>query len=193
MNVWSNAVITDDGLNLLSKLTQGNSLTITRAVTGKGYVSPELLGKQTKVTEPMQELKFLTAYYPKVGECALPVMLSNEGLTEGYKATQIGVFSNDPDKGEILYLILQTVSADIGTIIPSEEEMPGYTAEWKIFFQYGQADDVIVTVDPSNTVSRSEMERYVSENAVSPEQFEQYMQANLGVITKEKIAALFSK
>lgn len=166
MNVWRNAVITDNGLNLLAKLTQGNALNITRAVSGKGFVSPDLLGQQTEVAEPMQELKFLTVYYPKVGECALPVALSNEGLTEGYKATQIGIFANDPDEGEILYLIVQTISADIGTIIPSEEEMPGYTAEWKLFLQYGQADSVNVTVDPSNNISRYELEAYFEENLV---------------------------
>lgn len=177
MNVWRNAVITDDGLNLLAKLTQGSSLTITRAVSGKGFVSPDLLGQQKEVSEPMQELKFLTAYYPKVGECALPVLLSNEGLVEGYKTTQIGVFANDPDNGEILYLILQTVSAEIGTIIPSEEEMPGYTAEWKLFFQYGQADNVVVTTDPANMISRAEMEEYVKSEFTS--------------ITNEQIALLF--
>ena len=161
MNVWENVVITDSGLSLLAKLTQGNSLTITKAVSGTGFVSPDLLGQQTEVTNPKQELEFHTASYPKVGECALPVVLSNEGLTEGYKATQIGIFANDPDKGEILYLIVQSVSADIGTIIPSEEEMPGYTAEWKLFFQYGQADNVIVTTEPANMVTRSELEEYV--------------------------------
>lgn len=185
MNVWRNAVITDNGLNLLAKLTQGSSLTITRAVSGKGFVSPDLLGKQTDVSEPAQELKFLSAYYPKVGECALPVLLSNEGLAEGYKTTQIGVFANDPDNGEILYLILQTVSADIGTIIPSAEEMPGYTAEWKLFFQYGQADNVVVTTDPANMVSRAEMEEY-TRIAI-----ENYVESEFVAITDEQIAFLF--
>ena len=160
MNVWSNVVITDNGLRLLAKLTQGNSLTITRAVSGAGFVSPELLGRQTKITTQKQTLQFLEAYYPKVGECALPVLLSNAGLAEGYKVTQIGIFANDPDNGEILYLIVQTNSADVGTIVPSEEEMPGFTAEWKLFLQYGQADDVTVTTEPANLISRAELETY---------------------------------
>lgn len=166
MNVWNNVVITDKGLNLLAKLTQGNSLIITKAVAGTGFVSPDLLGQQTEVSEPKQELKFLNAYYPNLGECALPVLLSNEGLTEGYKVTQIGVFAMDKDEGEILYLIIQSVSAEIGTIVPSEEEMPGYTAEWKLFLQYGQADKVIVTTDPANLISRAEMEAYINEEFV---------------------------
>ena len=163
MNVWSNVVITDKGLSLLAKLTQGNSLIITKAVAGTGFVDPDLLGQQTDVTDPKQELKFLSAYYPKLGECALPVLLTNEGLTEGYKVTQIGLFAMDKDEGEILYLIIQSVSAAIGTIVPSEEEMPGYTAEWKLFLQYGQADKVIVTTDSANLISRAEMEVYISE------------------------------
>ena len=166
MNVWSNVVITDKGLSLLAKLTQGNSLIITKAVAGTGFVDPDLLGQQTEVSEPKQELKFLNAYYPKLGECALPVLLTNEGLTEGYKVTQIGLFAMDKDEGEILYLIIQSVSAAIGTIVPSEEEMPGYTAEWKLFLQYGQADKVIVTTDPANLITRAEMEAYINEEFV---------------------------
>lgn len=72
----------------------------------------------------------------------------------------------DKDEGEILYLIIQSVSAEIGTIVPSEEEMPGYTAEWKLFLQYGQADKVIVTTDPANLISRAEMEAYIEEEFV---------------------------
>lgn len=183
MNVWKNAVITDKGLNLLAKLVQGNSLTITKAVAGTGFVSSELLGQQTEVSDPKQELRFLSAYYPKLGECALPVLLSNDGLTEGYKATQIGIYANDPDDGEILYLIMQTISTDIGTLIPSEKEMPGYTAEWKVFFQYGQADNVVITAEPANMVSRSEMEIYT----------EQYVRDTIIPITNEQIKALFSE
>lgn len=180
MNVWSNVVITDKGLALLAKLTQGNSLIITKAVAGTGFVSPDMLGQQTDVTEPKQELKFLNAYYPKNGECALPVLLTNEGLKEGYKVTQIGLFAMDKDEGEILYLILQSVSAVIGTIVPSEEEMPGYTAEWKLFLQYGQADKVIVTTDPANLISRAEMEAYI----------ETYVEEEFVPITNAQIDAL---
>lgn len=207
MNVWANAVLTDQGRALLAKLTQGNTLDITRAVTGSGFVTPGFLSKQTGVTNPKQTLMLKPVSYPEVGKCKFPVALTNDGVATGYNATQVGVFASDPDEGEIMFFIVQSTGADSGTLIPSEREMPGYSAEWTFYFQYGQADGVNVTVDPSYTVSQVEMaayvaehavspvdmETYVAENAVSPAEFEEYMNKNLGIITKEQIAALFSK
>ena len=177
MNVWANAVITEKGLALLAKLTQGNTLDIIEAVTGAGFVTPGLLQKQTDVTDKKQPLKARPVSYPETGKCDLPLTMTNEGLANGYKATQVGVFANDPDEGKILFFIAQSITADVGTTVPSEKEMPGYSAEWTFSLQYGQADGINVTVDPSNTVSPSELVEYMKTHS----------------ITKEQIAALFSE
>lgn len=166
MNVWSNAVITEKGLALLAKLTQGNTLDIVDAATGAGFVIPGALYKQTEVTDPKQTLKARPVSYPDAGKCSLPLTLTNEGLTAGYEATQVGVYANDPDEGKILFFIAQSVTEDLGTTVPSEKEMPGYSAEWTFTLQYGQADGINVTVDPANTVSPSELEAYINKNFV---------------------------
>lgn len=162
MNVWENAVITNKGLSLLSKLMEGNKLEIIRAVAGSGYVTPGLLIAQTAVTDPKQELSFRAVSYSEEGKCKLPCYLTNEGVTTGYTAKQVGVYANDPDEGEILFFIAQSQS-DKGTEVPAESEMVGYSAEWNFYFQYGQADGVNVAVDPSNVVTRADMEKYVAE------------------------------
>lgn len=161
MNIWANAVITDKGLALLSKLVAGNTLAITKAQTGSGSVTPGVLSKQTEVSSPKQTLKFRSASYPEEGKCALPCYLTNDGLTSGYTAMQVGVFATDPDDGEILFFIAQAESGK-GTEVPSAAEMPGYNAEWTFYFQYGQADAVSITVDPANTVTQKGMEQYVA-------------------------------
>ena len=55
-NTWKSGAITQKGLGLLAKLITGHTLDITRAVTGAGFVDPELLQEQTEVLEPMQEM-----------------------------------------------------------------------------------------------------------------------------------------
>ena len=50
----------------------------------------------------------------------LPVKLSNEGIDLKYSMYQIGVFADDPDEGEILYMICQT-STEEGEEVPSEK------------------------------------------------------------------------
>lgn len=161
MNKWANTVITEKGLALLAKLTQGNTLNITEAVTGAGFVTPGLLVKQTGVSDPKQNLTFRTVSYPETGKCAVPMFLTNEDLDTAYDATQLGVFADDPDEGKILFFISQAIDANSGTHIPSEAEMPSYSAEWTFTFKYGQADNVTVVVDPSNSVSQTEMAEYV--------------------------------
>lgn len=182
MNKWANTVLTEKGIALLAKLTQGNTLKLTEAVTGAGFVAPGVLVKQTDVTDPKQSLAFRTVSYPEAGKCALTMALTNEGLDKAYDATELGVFAEDPDEGKILFFISQAIDANNGTHIPSENEMPGYSAEWTFTLKYGQADGVTVVVDPSNTVSRAEMEVYI----------EEYTSRTFVPITKEQISALFS-
>lgn len=162
MNIWENAVITDKGLSLQAKLIAGTTLTITKAVTGAGFVTPGLLHAQTAVTDEKQELAFSSVTYPDTGRCAVPVTLTNEGLPTGYRALQIGLYAMDPDEGEILYFIAQADEQLSGTVVPSGAEMPGYSAEWTFYFQYGQADGVVVSVDPSNTVTKKEFASLVT-------------------------------
>ena len=179
MNVWANTVITEKGLALLAKLTQGNTLDIVEAVTGAGFVTPGLLLKQTGVTDPRQALKSKPVSYPKTGKCDLTLALTNEGLETGYEATQVGVFANDPDEGKILFFLSQSLDSKTGTTIPSETEMPGYTAEWTFRLQYGQADGVNVTVDPSNTVSPAELRQFIDEEFIPITKAEIYARAGI--------------
>lgn len=163
MNIWANAVITQKGLSLQAKLINGGTLAIEEVVVGAGYVTPGLLIKQEAVSSPKKTINTVKSIkYPGEGKCAVTVDMTNDDVTTGYTAMQVGFYANDPDEGKILYFLAQA-EAETGTIIPSRTEMPGYSAEWTFYFQYGQADGVSVTVDPSNTVSQAEMEAYVNE------------------------------
>lgn len=161
MNIWENAVVTNKGLALLSKLIDGNTLEITKAVAASGYVTPGLLQIQKEVTDPKLTLLIREVAYPEEGKCALTCYMGNEGVNEGYTVSQVGVYATDPDEGEILFFIAQSQSGT-GTIVPSEEESAGYSAEWTFYFQYGQADGVNVYVDQANTVNLKQMNEYVS-------------------------------
>lgn len=175
MNTWANAVITEKGLALQSKLTQRNTLTITKAVIGTGYVNPAILYKSTGVTNPKNNLAVRTISYPESGKCSMPLVMTNSGVETGYIARQIGIYAMDPDEGEILYFISQSTQEDGGTEVPSETEMPGYSAEWTFYFQYGQADNVTVTVDPANTINAEQAQRMIdaSFEAITTEEIDQ--------------------
>lgn len=213
MNQWANTVLTDKGTALLTKLTQGNTLHLTKAIIGAGYVTPGILSKQEAVADPKNTLDFRLVSYPEDGKCTITVALKNEGLAAGYEATQVGIYAMDPDEGEILFFISQAADAGSGTIVPSETEMPGYSAEWIFYLKYGQADGVSVTVDPTGTVSREEMKNYVGESistaraeakaetenyvtgsiATAKEEMETYVKQSFVAITNEQIDAILAE
>lgn len=160
-NQWKSGVITNDGLGLLSKLVKGNTLAITKAEIGAGWVDPELLAQQTAVLEPMQELTFSAVSYPEEGKCMIPCKLTNEEVTESYIGRMIGLYANDPDKGEILFYVTQVEDDDGGTGIPAINIIPSYSATWNLVIYYGMADGVNVTVDPAGSVTMEEVEAVV--------------------------------
>ncbi len=160
MNNWENTVITNKGLALLAKLIEGYPLRITRGYSGTGYVTPGVLQNLTDVQGKVQPVNFRPVSYPEPGKCALKCYLTNDSLGSGYAANQIGIYARDPNEGEILFIISQAERGK-GTDIPSNTEMPGYTSEWNFTFKYGQAGSVSVTVDPTGTVSREEMEEFI--------------------------------
>ena len=168
MAKWTNAIVTAKGKALLAKLIEGNTLDLTRVVSGTGIVPVVTLYNQTAVTDEVQALEFLPVAYPEEGKVKVPVLLSNDELIAGYRANQIGAYATDPDEGEILFFIAQADQTYGGMDIPSATEMPGYTCEWNFYFSYGQADGVNVTMDPAGLLSVSAAdERYAPLSHVS--------------------------
>lgn len=160
MAKWDGYVLTQKGRALNAKLIDGNALTIVKAVAGTGYVEPSELKYLTKLPEEKQEISFSVQAFPDEGKCAIPVTLRNTGITTAYQVTHIGIIAFDPDEGEILYLISQATDGD-GTEVPAENENPGFSAAWNFFIEYTQAENVTVTVNPSNTVTAKEAQAMI--------------------------------
>lgn len=154
------AVVTDKGNALLAKLAEGSTLEITRAVSGSGTVDTTLLAQQTAVDTPQQTVTFQPVAYPGEKMCKLPITIRNNGLATSYICTNIGVFANDPDEGEILFFKAAAVGP--GTSIASENLQPGYSADFFFYVGFGNADGVSVTIDPSNSVTQEGLENHVA-------------------------------
>lgn len=154
------AEVTDKGNALLAKLAEGSTLEITRAVSGSGTVDTTSLAQQTTVDTPQQTVTFQPVAYPEAHMCKLPITIRNDGLATSYICTNIGVFANDPDEGEIL--LFKAAAVGPGTSIVSEALQPGYSADFFFYIGFGNADGVSVTIDPSNSVTQEGLENYVA-------------------------------
>lgn len=156
MNTWKDAVVTRAGLTLQAKMMAGQSLQITRVEAGTGRVGEDVLIDQTAVKNPVAELSMNPARVLGEGKVLLPVFLLNNNMNTGFYLTQIGVYAQDPDVGEILFFIAQVDEQSDGEPIPSVYETPGFSIEWNFKFEYGNADGVTVTIDPAGILTRSE-------------------------------------
>lgn len=159
MSTWK-AKITEKGEALLTKLTLGSTMEITRAEIGAGTVDIALLKQQTSVSNVKKTAVIEPVGYPSEGMCALPVTITSEGVASGFSAWQIGIFATDPDEGEVLFFLAQ--AEDTATTIPSATLNPTYNTQIIFYVEYGDADDVTVNVDPAAAVSQAGMENYIA-------------------------------
>lgn len=159
MGKWISTV-TNKGYALQAKLLSTDKLNITRVVSGSGSCAVTQLINQTAVSDIKQELIVDSLSYDKNNNARLKVTLSNIDLNTGYDVNQIGIYATDPDEGEILYGIAQ---ADEAEPIPSISEQPnGFYCSWDFSLTYSNAQNVNVTIDPSNAISREAADlRYV--------------------------------
>ena len=154
MALWEHMTVTDAGRALQAKLNAGNKMVFTKFVTGNSTVPAVSLYQQTAVASPVQEFLFSdNPYYSsdQPDEASLSLVVSNANVARGYNCYQIGIFAEDPDEGEILYVILQTTEP---TIVPTASENPGWSTEFNVTLKYGGADVVHVYVNASGMLTR---------------------------------------
>lgn len=152
-DVFEYAVVTLKGLALQAKVAGGGNIKFTKVATGAGTVDPVLMQNQTAVSQSMQE--FLYSMEPKFSDDAeviLSVVISNDDVTTGYDCYQLGIYATDPDDGEILYAIIQGGKP---LSVPTAKALPGWTAEFNFYLQYGNADSVTVVVDEAGLLTVS--------------------------------------
>lgn len=150
-DVFQYAVVTQKGLALQAKVATGGTIEFTKVKTGAGTVDAVLLQNQTDVSQPMQEFLYSSEpSFDDAGRVILAVVVTNDGLEADYDLYQVGVFANNPDEGEILYAIIQGSKP-----VPVLADMVGWTAEFHISMQYGNADTVTVALDSAGLMTLS--------------------------------------
>ncbi|QID32291.1 phage tail-collar fiber domain-containing protein [Pampinifervens florentissimum] len=115
---FSGMVLTKRGRNLLAKALAGTNLTFTRVKLGSGQYNDntdienlnDLL--QPKLALPIQSIEVGD------GTAKIRFVLRNDDLQEGFFLSEIGVFANDQDFGEILYSVAYASQPDF---IPSSQ------------------------------------------------------------------------
>ena len=141
---WTAAGLTPAGNALQAALLgTGDGLTFTRAAAADAEGVERL---DLTLQSPC------TVDGPK---CRVPVLLTNSGVENGFTMTELRFYvrrvtDGAPTGEEVLYA---TVTDETGDPIPTAAQSPGFTIDWAFVFQYGNASEVTVTLDPVGLVS----------------------------------------
>lgn len=154
MAIWNsaNALVTKEGAKLLSQIQAGiGKLTISRIVTGGGYVPPARLYDQTAVSDIRQETKLVNIATDETGS-AIEVQVDNSELAESYSLYQLGVYvTHESVEGEVLYWIAQC-DENSADVIPLPSELP-VALNYSIYVEHSNAGEITILVNPAGSVS----------------------------------------
>lgn len=151
MAIFTQGVLTKKGQALIAKCeTSGDGITITKVRTGSGVhtdVSPEALEQCEALIHPEQQfgISDLSTVEGNDSVAVITAVLNNRGLTQLYYLNELGVYANDPDEGEILYLLLVTETNSM--YMPPENNSGVSTITEKIYVEVTNASRTTIYYD----------------------------------------------
>ena len=127
--MFKDAVITAQGLELDAKIIAGQvSAVFTGIKIGDGvYTGNENLSTVTALKSVRQEFGISSISIINDNTVRLRTVVDNMGITTGYYMSELGVYAQDPDRGEILYSIALGIKNKMD-YQPSESELEGATS-----------------------------------------------------------------
>ena len=158
--MWNDAVITNQGKELLAQWLQGGTFNLDKAATGQGTISPSLLMGQTNLVSQKQTMSII--HMEKVeGGIRVQLQLTSEGVTAGYTVNQIGIWASLSGGGSKLAAIFQD---DTGLTVPTYDEMPDFVFTFYATLQMNNEGEITVSIDPSTVVTRSDFNAHLNDN-----------------------------
>ena len=125
MAEWSNATMTDVGADLQAKVNAGKTkLTFTKIKVGSGINATNPLALTDVISSKWETTNFVVKQEGKI--VSVDTFITNTGIHEAFRMSEIGLFAQDPDKGEILYAYLtdpepDRMPAEGGSVVVSQE------------------------------------------------------------------------
>lgn len=155
--MWDSITITNRGVNLLSGMINGSKLTFTRAAIGSGTVPDDELAAQTDISEPINAPALIAGKREAESGNGIVVRLQirNDGVTEGTRMRQVGLFAQTDHHEEILFGILQN---EIGEEIPAYADFSQLLLEIDITVAIGRTNNISVEISSNVYPSREEFE-----------------------------------
>ena len=160
MAEWSNATMTDVGANLQAKVNAGKTkLTFTKIKVGSGVNSTNPLALTDVIFSKWETTNFVVKLEGKI--VSVDTVITNTGIHEAFRMSEIGLFAQDPDKGEILYAYLTDPEPDR---MPAESGSVVVSQELTIGMVFSNTGNVSLTVNMGALVTREQLTEAVKQH-----------------------------
>ena len=136
---------TENGLALAAKLSAGTALTITKIVAGSAQTS----AASNKLEAEQQALAVNTPS-TNGNTAVIAATLTAASSAEDYALTEVGVYAQDPDEGEILYKIYR-LSAPVEVTAGSRTVLRFYLEE-----TVSENADITVSCSPAGLLTETD-------------------------------------
>lgn len=158
---WSGGVLTAKGRALQAKVEAGETLTITKMKLGSGIPDPEEIDNLTDLKQPINVMGISSKAVENNICCVTGVILTSNIETAFY-AREWGLFAQDPDEGEILYMYTTDPNPDF---IPAKNAALVLSASYALNIAVLNVDNIVVQIDPegliTTTILKNELSKYV--------------------------------
>lgn len=151
------------GIELIAKVLAGRcKMKYTRAAVGSGQIlETENPKTMTGPAGYVMDAQIAAVSNPVNGECQVTVQINSSDVDEGFYATGIMLYAEDPDDGDVpyTYLVLENGPE---WIRPSGSAV-GKLATFDLIAVVGEVDKVTATIDPESIVTYAAVEQMISE------------------------------
>ena len=156
MAEWSNATMTDVGADLQAKVNAGKTkLTFTKIKVGSGVNATNPLALTDVISSKWETTNFVVKQEGKI--VSVDTFITNNGITEAFRMSEIGLFAQDPDKGEVLYAYLTDPEPDR---MPAEGGSVVVSQELNIGMIFSNTGNVSLTVNMGALVNQEQLKEH---------------------------------
>lgn len=153
---WNKATMTDVGEALQAKVVAGlTKLTFTKIKVGSGVSTTNAQALTDVIASKWETTNFTVKRDGKI--VTVDTFITNTGITEAFRMTEIGLFAQDPDKGEVLYAYLTDSEPDR---MPAEGGSTVVSQELSLGMTFSNSGNVTLTVNMGALVTREQLEEH---------------------------------
>ncbi len=162
MAVYKDFKLTNKGIDLFTELLQGSGEMEFRYLAAgsgryaEGESSQEYIRGMGSLKEERQRVPFTSVKKMDGGMVSLKADLSNQGLTESYLMTEVGIYAGIAGSEEsVLYCVTTPENPDY---MPDFSSGRLYNVVFRTLVSIGDAEEITVVYTPDNYVSKEELQ-----------------------------------